>query len=164
VVIGLEWRFRHEKPGWGWQYALNWFETDLTEPIAGLNTDMGRLRIRPLMGGYGYTWVRGARTYITADLLAGYAFTSFELDPSAEQTYRARMGVQSVTTDAGNTLAVNPEVHLWYDVNDRMGMKVTAGYVLARPSVTMTSSLGEDRRAINADAFQVGVSFVYKIF
>ena len=60
------------------------------------------------------------------------------------------------------------EIILREDV-DKLGqrgdmVKVTAGYVLARPSVTMTSSLGEDRRAINADAFQVGVSFVYKIF
>lgn len=163
MVVAVEWRFRHDKPGWGWQYTLNWFETGLTQPIAGRDTDMGRLHIRPVMGGYGYTWVR-RRTYITADLLAGYAFTSFELDPAAEATYRTRMGVRSVTSDASNTFAVNPEVHLWYDLNDRMGMKIAGGYVFARPSVTMTSSLGEDRRAINADAFQVGVSFVYKIF
>jgi hypothetical protein len=164
VVASVEWRFRHDKPGWGWQYtALNWFETGLTQPIAGRDTNMGRLHIRPLMGGYGYTWVK-RRTYITADLLAGYAFTSFDLDPAAEDTYRTRMGVRSVTTDSSNTIAINPEVHLWYDLNDRMGMKVTGGYVFARPSVTMTSSLGDDRREINADAFQVGVALVYKIF
>jgi hypothetical protein len=163
VTFGLEWRFGHSKPGWGWQYAFNWFDTGVNQPIAGQKVDFGHLHIRPVMGGYGYTWVRG-RTSLTADLVAGYAFSSFDLSPAADEMYRARLGARTVTSEAGNTFVVNPEVHGWYDLTKRIGLKISGGLMVARPSVTMFSTLGEDRRDINADTFMINVSAVYKIF
>jgi hypothetical protein len=163
ILTGLQWRFGHDKGGWGWQYSLNWFETGVNQPIADHRADIGRLHVRPLMGGYGYTWSRG-RAAISSSLVAGYAFASFKLDPAAADDYRARLGARNVTTEAGNTLAINPEVHAWYDFSKRVGLKVSTGFIVARPSITMKSSLGEDVRHINADTFLLKLGVVYKIF
>jgi hypothetical protein len=115
------------------------------------------------MGGYGYTWTRG-RTVVIAELVAGYAFASFDLDPSADDMYRTRTGVRSVTTEAGNTFVANPELIVWRDLTKRVGLRVSGGFMVARPSVTMISAVGEDKRAINADMASVTVGVVYKIF
>jgi hypothetical protein len=163
VTFGMEWRFGHGRPGWGWEYAFNWFDTGVNQLIAGQKVDLGHLHIRPFMGGYGYSWIHG-RTAITADLVAGYAFVTFDLEQAADDDYRARLGARSVTSKAGNTFVVYPEVHGWYDLTKRIGVKVSGGFMVARPSVTMYSSLGEDRRSINADTFMITVSVVHKIF
>jgi len=164
VDFGIEWRWNHDKPGWAWQFELfNWFDTGVNQPIAGEKVDLGHIRIRPFMSGYGYTWTRG-RTVITAEVVAGYAFASFDLDPAAGDAYRARLGARSVTTDAGNTFVVNPGVVVWHDLTKRIGLKVSGGFMVARPSVTMISSLGEDKRRINADTIIISVGVVHKIF
>jgi hypothetical protein len=164
VAFSVEWRWNHDKPGWAWQMELfNWFDTGVNQPIAGQKVDLGQIRIRPFMGGYGYTWTRG-RTVVIAELVAGYAFASFDLDPAADDAYRARMGARGVTTEAGNTFVVNPELIVWHDVTKRIGVRLSAGFMVARPSVTMISSLGEDKRRINADTFIITVGVVHKIF
>jgi hypothetical protein len=164
LSFGIEWRWNHDKPGWGVQMDLfNWFDTGVKQPISGQNVDLGMLRIRPLMVGYGYTWTRG-RTVVTAELVGGYAFASFDLNPSADDMYRARTGVRSVTTETGNTFVVTPQVIVWRDLSKRVGLKLAGGFMVARPSVTMVSSVGEDTRAINADQAMITAAVVYKIF
>src|SRR5207237_1549599 len=79
--VGLLWRFGHSSTGWGWTYGLNWFSTDLDRSIGGRDTELGELRVRPFMGGYGYTLVFGPAA-VSANLLGGYAFTSFRLEPT----------------------------------------------------------------------------------
>jgi hypothetical protein len=164
VELGIEWRWNHDRPGWGWQMELfNWFDTGVNQPIAGQKVDLGQLRVRPLMGGYGYTWTRG-RTVVTAELVAGYAFASFDLDPAAGDAYRTRLGARNVTTEAGNTFVVNPELIVWHDLAKRIGLRVSGAFMVARPSVTVISSLGDDRRGINADTVTITIGVVYKIF
>src|SRR5262245_48802098 len=67
--VSFLWRFGQAKTGWGWHYGLNWFGTDLSRTIGGPNTEFGTLRVRPIMGGYGYTRVFG-RTAVTGKLMA----------------------------------------------------------------------------------------------
>ena len=57
-----------------------------------------------------------------------------------------------------------PEVCFWYDVNKKVGLNVTAGYIVARPNVTVSSTAGDDRRRVRADVFVVTVGAVYSIF
>src|SRR5207249_2215642 len=51
---GLLWRFGNGRPGWGFHWGLNWYAVDIDRPIDGLMTELGELRLRPLMAGYGY--------------------------------------------------------------------------------------------------------------
>jgi hypothetical protein len=59
---------------------------------------------------------------------------------------------------------LKPEVQVWYDVNSRFGLKLEGGYLIARPSVVITSSLGEDDRPVRADTLLVTIGVVFSIF
>jgi hypothetical protein len=141
VGVSLLWRIGQSKTGWGWHYGLYWFSTDLERSIGGVDTEFGRLRVRPIMGGYGYTRVFG-RTAVTGKVMGGYAWTSMRLSPIATDAYQNRLGAQTITADASNTIVVIPEVSAWYNINEKMGLKVSSGYVMARPNVTVTFKVG----------------------
>jgi hypothetical protein len=162
--MGFEWRLGHAKPGWGPQDAIfSWFDTDVQGTIGTGPVALGNLRMRPIMAGYGYTWVRG-RAAITGDLVGGYSLNSFKLDSSAVQEYSRRLGATGIDAEATNAFALKPEFQIWYDLNSRFGLKIDGGYLIARPSVVITSSLGEDVRHIRADTFLITVGLVYSLF
>ena len=162
--LGFELRIGHEEQGWTWQHSFfNWFNSGVHEPIAGRTVALGQLRVRPIMVGYGYTWVRG-RSAITADLEGGYTVNSFALDAGAVAEYSQRLGATRIDSGATNAFAVKPEIQVWYDLNPRLGLKLTGGYLVARPSVVIASSLGEDVRPVRADAFLITFGLVYSIF
>ena len=161
---GLLWRFGPSKTGWGWAYGLNWFATDVDQSVAGLETRLGVMHVRPIMVGYGYTRVLNTRTAVHAKVLGGYAFSTFDTEPAAVDVYRDRLGAREVDVSAGNAFAVKPEVGAWFDVSRKIGVTVTAGYMIARPKITVTSSLGSDERRIHADMFMLRLGAVYKIF
>jgi hypothetical protein len=161
--VGLLWRFGHAKTGWGWHYGLSWFSTHVDQSIGDIATEFGELKVRPIMAGYGYTQVIG-RTAITAQVMGGYAFSSISLDSAATDAFRDRLGARSVSIDAANTFVVKPEISAWYDINKKLGLNVSGGYIVARPRVTVKSTLGEDRRSVRADMFMLKVGMVYSIF
>ena len=163
VGVSLLWRIGQSKTGWGWHYGLHWFSTELERSIGGINTEFGSLKIRPIMGGYGYTRVVG-RTAFTGKLMGGYAFSAMELSPVAMDAYHNRIGGQSVTVDASNTFVVIPEVSAWHNINKKIGIRVSSGYVIARPNVTVTSTAGVDKRRVRADNVTFKVGMVYSIF
>jgi hypothetical protein len=161
--ISLLWRFGESKTGWGWHYGLNWFNTDLSRSIGGVDTEFGHLKVRPITGGYGYTRVIG-RTALTAKVLSGYAFSSMKLSPAATDAYHNRIGGQAVTVKASNAVVLIPELTAWYNVNKKVGIRISSGYVIARPTVTVSSTAGVDRRRVRADNVTFKVGMVYSIF
>jgi hypothetical protein len=160
---GLLWRFGHGNEGWGPHWGLNWFSADVKASIGGSETELGELHIRPFMGGYGYTYTIG-RSAITADALVGYAFGSIRMSPLATDAYHDRLGARSITAKSSNTFTLKPEVDVWYDVSEKVGINVNAGYIVARPHVTVRSTLGKERRAVRADHFVLSVGMVYSVF
>lgn len=149
--------------GWGVQTGLGWFSADLEQPLGSTVTGFGELKIRPILAGYGYTRRIGPAT-VTGKLMAGYAVNSFEMRQAYEDGYRLQRGAQSVTTDVSNSLVLKPEVTSWIDMGPKVSMNVSVGYAIARPDVTVTSSLGQDRRPIRADMLSVTVGAVYRLF
>jgi hypothetical protein len=160
---GFLWRFGHGRTGWGWQYGLSWYATDLQQAIGPSTTAFGELHVRPIMGGYGYTR-RFTRTAVTAKLLGGYAFTSFELEPTFDDAYRRTLGARTISTDVSNTFVLKPEISAWVDLGRKIGLNLSAGYMIARPEVTVSSTLGDDPRRIRADMFMFKVGAVYSVF
>jgi hypothetical protein len=161
--IGLLWRFGHPKTGWGWAWGLHWYGTDIERSVGGSSVDFGHLRVRPFMAGYGYTQVIG-RTAITGKLLGGFALTSISLNPLAADAYVDRLGARSVQADSGMTWVTRSGVDVWHDLNRKFGLHISTGYVIARPNVTVTSSLGEDKRRVRADVFTLSVGLAYSVF
>jgi hypothetical protein len=161
--VGLLWRIGHSKTGFGWDFALNWFSADVDRTIGGALTELGLLKVQPIMAGYGYTRVIG-RTAISAKTLTGYAFSSAKLADSGRDAYRDRLGAQSITIDASDTIVVKPEVSMWHDLSEKMGLRASIGYMIARPQITVSSTLGDDKRRVKADMLMFKVGMVYSIF
>jgi len=164
ATVGFEWRLGHGTPGWGWQLQLfSWFDTNVQGPVSTTTLELGHVRVRPIMAGYGYTWVH-RRAAITADLVAGYSLNSFRLDAPALAEYASRLGATGIESEATNAFAVKPEVQVWYDINSRFGLKLNGGYLIAHPSLVIRSSLGEDVRPVQADTFLITAGLVYSLF
>ena len=161
--IGLAWRLGHSKTGWGLATGLGWFAADIDQSIGGVNTEVGELRVKPLMAGYGYTYSFG-RASVSAELLGGYAFVSFHQTPAAVDVYRDRLGARSLNFQSSNTFVVRPQTNLWIDLSKKVGLNVSAGYAVARPRLTIKSSLGEESRRLRADMVVLSAGLVYKIF
>jgi hypothetical protein len=161
--LGLLWRLGHSHTGWHWSYGLGWFSTDLTLPVGGHDTELGELHVRPFMGGYGYTQVFG-RTAVSANVNGGPAFVSFALTSAAHDAYRDQLGARSLSVDVGNTLVVKPTLGLWYDLSEKIGLNVSAGYTVARPKMTISSTAGDEVRRLHADMFSLKIGAVYSIF
>lgn len=161
--IGLTWRIGHSDSGWGWTYGLNWFTTDIDRSIGGSKVELGKLSVKPFMGGYGYTH-RVGRTAISANLLGGYALSSFRLTTAANDAFVDRLGARSVNATTSNTFVVKPEVGAWIDLNKKFGVRLDAGYMIARPQISIRSSLGEDKRRFRADTLMMRAGLVYSLF
>ena len=161
--IGLAWRIGHSHTGWGLATGLGWFAADMSESIGGLTTEIGELHVRPFMAGYGYTHSFG-RTSVSADLLGGFAFVSFQQTTAATDAYRDRLGARSVELRASNTFLVRPQTSMWIDVSDKIGVNIGVGYAIARPRLTTRSTLGEESRRLRADTLVLSAGLVYKIF
>jgi hypothetical protein len=135
--------------GWGPAFGLGWFTTDLSSN--GLK--VGQLKTRPLLGGVGYTWVRG-RLATKASLTAGIVLNSATLD---EELLDQISG--PVSLDVRNSFAVRPAVALEYSVFRKLGVRGTLAYLATRPSVVVTTPEGRTSGTWNASSvsFQAGV-------
>lgn len=149
--------------GWGVQTGLGWFSADLEQPLGSTVAGFGELKIRPVMAGYGYSRAFGPAV-VTGKLMVGYAINSFEMRQSYEDGYRLLRDAQSVSTDVSNTFVLKPEVSTWIEMGPKVSMNVSVGYAVARPEVTVSSSLGQDHRHIRADMLSVTVGAVYRLF
>jgi len=162
-IKGLLWRFGHGKEGFGFNWGLNWFAADIDRTVAGQTIELGELHVRPFMAGYGYTHNVGAFS-ITGALLGGFAFTSVSLAPEATDVYHDALGARSISGDAGAALTLRPEIGAWYDVSKKIGLHGSVGYMVARPQVTVSSTLGDDKRRVRADMWQLKIGMAYSIF
>jgi hypothetical protein len=152
------------RQGWQPKYGLNWFSTELDGRVGEGTAPLGKLKVKPLMAGYGYTHMFRGVT-MSANLLAGYAFSSFSLNPAGEQAYRVQLDVEPVRAAASNTVVVKPELSTWIDITPRVGLNLNVGYMVARPEVRIRTSDGnEERRRIHADRFMLKAGIAYTVF
>ncbi|HEY1913247.1 MAG TPA: hypothetical protein VGG73_20140 [Vicinamibacterales bacterium] len=159
----LLWRFGEGKPGWGFHWGLNWYSVDIERAVGGSVVELGSLHVRPVMAGYGYTYILHHIT-ISADALAGFAFNSIDLDAGAIAAYNDRLGVQRAYSVASNTFVLKPEIGMWHNVNRKIGLNINFGYMFARPEVSVISSTGTETRTARADQFILKGGVVYSIF
>jgi hypothetical protein len=161
---GLIWRIGHGSEGWGVRYGLNWFSTQLHQPVGPANMELGRIRVRTIMGGYGYQKRIGRRTLVGGGVLAGYGLTSVNVNPQFEETYRRTLGVNSISVRTRNTFVLRPEMSVWIDLTEKMGLNISSNFMMARPEVTVFTPMGPDTRRVRADTFSLRVGAVYSIF
>jgi hypothetical protein len=162
--IGLSWRIGHSDQGWGWTYGLGWFTSDLDRSIDGQRVHFGELKVRPIVGGYGYTHRITDRWYLTGNVVGGFAYTKLNLTPEASSALRAAAHAESLDVKTGFIPVVRPEIRTWYDLHKKWGVTVGAWYAVARPSVTLTTPTSRETLHIRADTFSLSAGSVYSIF
>jgi hypothetical protein len=137
--------------GLGPAFGLGWFPTEIT-PIENVGEPAGTLRVRPVMGGVGYTIVRGP-TWMKTSILAGVSFNSLSTSEAALAPTRA-IGIS-------RSFAWRSGVQVGYFVSRRVSVDGSLSYVVTRPDVTFLGPDGIETRAIRADALQLRASLVY---
>ena len=159
--IGFSWRVGHSAQGWGWTYGLGWFENHVERSIGARTLQLGDLTVRPFVGGYGYTHQINSRWFVTADLVGGLAFTTFDVAPAAADALGLAEGDRSHFRVIP---IVRPEVKAWYDLNSRWGVTIGGWYAFARPTITIDTPTARETFHLHADTFSLSTGIVYRIF
>ncbi len=66
--------------------------------------------------------------------------------------------------EIGNSVAVNPNVSIWYDAASRFSVMGAAGYLFTRPKLTLLASDRALTTTRNLDTSVLKVGIVYQIF
>ena len=139
--------------GLGPAIGLGWYEGDLTLAQVSGNTRVGRLRVRPLMGGVGYTWVNG-RVATGVSINAGISFNAIRLDDQ----YRAFFGTGGdVRVDASNSFAARPQLRVEYAVARKVGVYSSAGYFFTEFDNVIETPAGRFENEWDASSFNLFV-------
>lgn len=140
--------------GLGLTFGLGWFATDaLPATIPG--DPLGRVRIRPIMGGVGYT-VGGSRASASFSLVGGVALNSVVIGTNIDP-HELILGVD-------DSFAWRPAVSFWFDASDRIALTAFSGYVLTRPEATYLTAGEVTTRRLDASTVLAKVGLAYKLF
>lgn len=162
--IGFALTYRIGRPqGFSPTFGFNWYSTAFDGFVGSQRVDLGDLRIRPLMGGYGYWWNRGRAT-LAATLIGGVAFNTFDTSDQARIAYDRRLDQLLLRIDAKHGVAGRAELGLWYDLSDKVSLLGSIGYVAARPKVEIVTETTRDSTRLRADAVKLQIGFVYAPF
>lgn len=137
--------------GVGPAVGFGWFRA----PWRGSAPAAGEIRIRPILGGIAYG-IQRDRTMVSFSLVGGIAFNSLDLpDVIAEP---------ETPLSISNSVAVRPGASLWFDVDRRIALNISASYLMTRPHMRVLEG-GEIRtRSLRADALLISTGIVYKLF
>jgi hypothetical protein len=141
-------------PGLGPTLGFGWYQGDLTLSGTGdVDVDVGRLRVRPLMAGIGYTWVKG-RVATGVSINAGISFNSIRLN----DRYRAFFGQGTeIRVDASNSFAVRPQLRVEYTVARKVGVYSSAGYFFTEFDNVIETPMGRFENEWDASSFNIFV-------
>jgi hypothetical protein len=156
-------RYGESESGWGIRLGFNWYAVDLQIPAGPAPAEFGRLRVRPIMAGYGYTHVFGP-VAASANVLAGYAFTSASMRRSFAEGHGDVGHDADIRAGVGNVFVLKPELSSWIDVTAKVGLNVSVGYMLSRPTVTLSSAAGRTEHPVRADVVMFKVGLVYALY
>ena len=140
-------------PGSARRSASDGTEGDLTFSGISGDAEVGRLRVRPLMAGIGYTWVKG-RVATGVSINAGISFNSIRLNDE----YRTLFGAGTeVRIDASNSFAVRPQFRVEYAVARKVGVYSSVGYFFTKFDNVIETPLGRFENEWDASSFNIFV-------
>ena len=148
--------------GWGVAGAFNWYDTDVDGAFAGVNGDLGELRIKPFMGGIGYT-LRHGRVRTTFSLVGGPAWNRLKIRDEVRTAFAAAGRDIDDTRDVAS-LAIRPGAGVSIRVAPRLDLTGFGGYLFNRPKFTVPTPSGDARNEWNSDAVVLSVGMVVAIF
>lgn len=138
--------------GFGLTMGFGWFDLPVE---GGDHVVQGRIKVRPLMAGAGYTFVRGRWSH-SLTVVGGPSFNGYSLD--------AKAASEGVTVAVGRSAAVRPALSIWFDANRRIALNAFAGYLVTRPRTTLVEQGQLVERTLRADTAVMHVGVAYKVF
>ena len=139
--------------GLGLTLGFGWYTADLTLSGVSGDAEVGDLRVRPLMAGVSYTWVKG-RVATGVSINAGVSFNSIRLNDQ----YRSFFGPGTeVRVDASNSFAVRPQLRVEYAVARKIGVFSSAGYFFTEFDNVIETPRGRFENEWDASSFNVFV-------
>jgi hypothetical protein len=123
------------RPGWGPAGAFNWYS--MTSPA-------GQLSVKPLMGGYGYTFAPGS-SFVNLSIVAGPAYNSLDTPDGTRHAW---------------TFPIRPGISVTAPIVSRLSFTAFGGYILNRPHFDS----GTPSRGWPTDALVLSAGAVYRIF
>jgi hypothetical protein len=154
-------RWNSRPRGWGPSFGFSFTTADLRVPVEGNATVIGSVKIRPVMVGIGYSFVKN-RTRTTFGVVGGYSFNDATVD-------RARPDDVGVDVTIENAWVAQPKVEVMFAATRRIALITSIGYTFANPnvSVTVTKNGQQTFRAsdhVRADSFVVRVGAAASLF
>jgi hypothetical protein len=147
-------------PGLGPTLGFGWYQGDLTLSGVSGNAEVGQLRIRPLMAGIGYTWVRD-RLATGVSVNAGISFNSIVLNDQ----YRTFFGPGTeIRVDASNSFAVRPQLRVEYSVAPKLGVFSSVGYFFTEFDNVIETPVGRFQNEWDASSFNIFVGAMFYPF
>ena len=143
--------------GWSWAGNLGWFTGNLRLEDGGVNRDVGRITVRPVMGGIGYTWVDG-KLFTTVSLTAGVSFNSADVDGNYKEIFGPGT---AVSLDADNSFCVKPAVEVEYTLTPKWALTTYGGFIFTSIDSRLRTPVGtyEDRWDVSHFSVLAGVMF-----
>jgi hypothetical protein len=148
--------------GWGFAGAFNWFDTDVDGAFAGVNGELGELRIKPLMGGVGYTIPTG-RVRTTFSVVGGPAWNELKINEAVRNAFAA-LGRDIGESLDEVSLAVRPGVGVSVRIAPRVDLTTFGGYLFNRPKFTVPTPGGDVRNDWTTDAVVLSIGAVFVVF
>ena len=121
----------------GLKGGIGYTNVDRSDFIGGFETRSGTLKMIPAMVGFGPSYRTGP-VRIGMAVVAGPSFNNFSIDNAARAAYSERTGATLNSIKVENSVAVRPDVSLWYKFTDRVGMHSAVSYTVNRPMVRTT--------------------------
>jgi len=142
--------------GLGPTIGLGWYEGDLRLARVSGSARVGQLRVRPLMGGVGYTWVTG-RVATGASINAGISFNSIRVDDMYSLGFSSGGEVRG---DASNSFAARPQLRVEYAVTRKMGVYSSASYFFTQLDSVLETPIGRFEDEWDGSSFNLFVGIM----
>jgi hypothetical protein len=118
---------------------------------------IGTARVRPVMGGVGWTRPLAPRLSLQVIGLAGYSFNGLG-DRDADAP---RLGLPGAVSIVEDSFAWEASSRLWYDLHPKVGVMAGIAFFHTRPDLVFADG---SRQSWNADRVTLEVGVAYTVF
>ncbi len=156
---------RNPKQGWNWdpKGGFSWFRANIDMAVGGSDTRIGRLRARPFMGGIERSYRNGPMK-VGVSIVGGPSFNHFTVSDDARFAYATRLGQSLTSVKPKTSVAVRPELSVWYDLGEWFAVHVAVNYVINRPTVETTVGGTTTSDRWNTDHLNMHIGVVVGVF
>lgn len=161
--FGLTPHAKREGLSFGLKGGIGYTNVDRSDFIGGSQTPTGSLQMIPAMVGFGPSYRTGP-VRIGMAVVVGPSFNSFSIDDAARAAYLNRTGATLNSIKVENSVAVRPDMSLWYNFTDRVGLHSAVSYTVNRPMVRTTVDGVESSERWNTDRWNYQAGLALGIF